>query len=156
MRGLLRLEPEDRRRDERGSAALEFIVVGVILLVPLAALVLTLGAVQDRLLGAESAARHTARLVSTASGPEEAERRARQAIETSMEEYGMDPAETDLVVRCIPTGLECPAAGATVVVTVSTGVELPFIPAVLGLDRIGTIPVQASAAYRVPRVGGGG
>ena len=53
-------------RNDEGSAALEFITVGVILLVPLAYLVITLGAVQETLLGAEAAARHTARVIGQA------------------------------------------------------------------------------------------
>ncbi|WP_424936710.1 MULTISPECIES: hypothetical protein [Bacteria] len=144
------------RHDEAGSASLEFVLAGVILLVPLAYLVLTLGAVQDHLLGVQSAARSTARVVSIAVAPDEAERRAALTIAAAVAEYGLDEASVETEVRCIPASLVCPAPGALVVVTVSARVALPAVPAVLGLERLGAIPVSASAAYRVPRTGGAG
>ena len=53
------------RRPERGSAALEFILVGMLLLVPLVYLVVSLGLIQGQSLGAEAGARHIARALST-------------------------------------------------------------------------------------------
>ncbi|MGB3374763.1 MAG: TadE family protein, partial [Microbacterium sp.] len=53
--------------DDAGSAALEFITVGVLLLVPLVYLVLALGAIQEQTLGVEAAARHTARVIGQAA-----------------------------------------------------------------------------------------
>ena len=55
--------------DDDGSAALEFIAVGVILLVPLVYLIIALGAVQEQTLGVEAAARHTACLLYTSPSP---------------------------------------------------------------------------------------
>lgn len=141
-------------RDERGSASLEFVLAGVVLLVPLAYLVLTLGAVQDHLLGVQSAARSTARVASVAVTADEAERRAALTIAAAVGEYGLDEASVETEVRCVPAAVVCPAPGALVVVTVSARVALPAVPPVLGLDRLGAIPVSASAAYRAPRTGG--
>ena len=47
---------------ERGSASLEFLTVGMILLVPLVYLVLALAAIQGGSLAVEGAARHAARV----------------------------------------------------------------------------------------------
>lgn len=139
-----------------GSAALEFIGLGVILLVPLVYLVLALGAIQGQLLGAESAARHAARTMSAASDADDAAARADAALQSAIAEYGMDPGSVDVDIRCAPLGADCPSGGATVVVTVTAKVALPFVPPVFGLDRIGAVPVQASSAYKVSRTWTGG
>ncbi|OZB81230.1 MAG: TadE family protein [Microbacterium sp. 14-71-5] len=137
--------------DEAGSAALEFIGLGVILLVPLVYLVLALGAIQGQMLGVESAARHTARTMSAAKGVADATARADAAVRSAIEEYGMDPATIDVDIRCTSAAVECPSAGATVVVTVTAEVTLPFVPPVFGLDRVSSVRVQASSAYKVSR-----
>ncbi len=151
-----RRTPVGEASEESGSAALEFIGLGVILLVPLVYLVLALGAIQGQMLGVESAARHAARTMSAAADEAEAEARADAAVRSAIEEYGMDPATVDVDIRCSPAGAACPSAGATVVVTVTAKVAPPFVPPVLGLDRLGGVRVQASSAYRVPRTWTGG
>src|SRR3954452_14129961 len=80
---------------ERGSAALEFILVGLVLLVPLVYLVIALGLIQEQALGAEAGARHIARTVSTASGADEARERADRVLQAVADEYGMDAASVD-------------------------------------------------------------
>lgn len=138
-------------REETGSAALEFITVGVILLVPFIYLVLALGTVQHQMLGAESAARHTARAISAATGSADAERRVEQTMNATLAEYDMAAGDVALDLRCVPAGAVCPSAGATIVVSVSTRVALPFVPPIFGLDRVSSIPVEASAAQRISR-----
>ncbi len=142
--------------DETGSAALEFIGLGVILLVPLVYLVLALGAIQAQTLGVESAARHTARTMSAATGVADATARADASVRSAIEEYGMDASTVDVDIRCAPVAAECPAAGATVVVTVTAKVALPFVPPVFGLDLLSSVRVQASSAYKVSRTWTGG
>ncbi len=51
----------------------------------------------------------------------------------------------------VPAGASCPEAGATLVVTVQTRVALPLVPPVLGLDRLASIPIEASAVQKVSR-----
>lgn len=116
-------------RDDAGSSSLEFIAVGVIMLVPLLYLVIAVGSVQEQTLGVEAAARQAARAV--ASAP-------------------------DIAVSCRPRASACPAAGATVVVTVSTRVPLPLVPGVLGLDQATSVPVEAVSVQKVSRRWGGG
>ena len=142
--------------DQRGSAALEFIVVGVLMLVPLTYLVISLGAIQEQALGAESGARHVARALSTAPDAEAATARADAVLTSIVREYGMDESVVGVSITCRPAGAECPSAGATVVVTVRTQVALPLVPPVLGLDRIASVPVEASAAQKVSRFWGTG
>lgn len=143
-------------KNDDGSAALEFITVGVILLVPLAYLVMTLGAVQENLLGAEAAARHTARVIGQADGADAAAANSDAVLASVIDEYGMDAANVDVAVSCTPAGVPCPSAGATVIVTVRTHVSLPFVPPIFGLDRASSIPLEAAAAQKVSRLWGTG
>ena len=142
--------------DETGSAALEFIVVGVLLLVPLVYLVLTLGAVQEQTLGAEAAARHTARVIGQAPDADAAASSGDAVLASVIREYGMDADAVDVGITCRPAGAQCPDAGATVIVTVRTRVSLPFMPPLFGLDRIAAIPVEAQSAQKVSRLWGSG
>ncbi|MBN9159270.1 MAG: TadE family protein [Microbacterium sp.] len=145
-----------RHSSETGSAAVEFIGLGVILLVPLLYLVIALGAIQEEMLGVESAARHMARTMSAATDGADATARADAAVRSAIAEYAMDPDTVEVDIRCAPRGAECPSAGATVVVTVTAKVALPFLPPMSGRDRIGAVPVQASSAYKVSRTWTGG
>lgn len=142
--------------DETGSAALEFIVAGLLLLVPLVYLVLVLGAVQEQTLGAEAAARHTARVIGQAPDAAAAAARGDAVLAGAVREYGMDAGAVDVGITCRPAAEECPAAGATVIVTVRTAVALPFLPPVFGLDELAAIPVEAQAAQKVSRLWGSG
>lgn len=140
--------------DDEGSAALEFITVGVILLVPLVYLVIVLGIVQERSFGVEAAARLTARTIALAPDPDAVVARSEAVLAGIVDEYGMDADDVQVGVSCSPSGPTCPAAGATVTVTIATRVQLPFVPAVFGLDRAASIPVEASATQKVSRVWG--
>lgn len=150
----VRTERRGLLHDESGSAALEFIVVGVLLLVPLVYLILTLGAVQEQTLGAEAAARHTARVIGQAPDAETAAARGDAVLAGVIREYGMDPGAVDVGISCRPAGAQCPDAGATVIVTVRTSISLPFMPPLFGLDRIAAIPVEAQSAQKISRLWG--
>ena len=139
---------------EAGSAALEFIAVGCLLLVPLVYLMVALGTIQSQSLGVESGARHIARVISQAPDAATATARADAVLRTSAREYGLDPATVSFSVSCIPAGAMCPVAGATVVVRISTRVALPLVPGILGLADIASVPVEATAAQKVSRFWG--
>jgi Flp pilus assembly protein TadG len=134
---------------ERGSAALEFILVGLLMLVPLVYLIVSLGLIQGQSLGAEAAARHIARAVSTATDTADAQGRADAVLAAVAEEYGLD--DVDLSIVCSPSGASCPRAGATLHVTVRTAVTLPMVPPVLGLEDIAAVPIEATGAHKVSR-----
>lgn len=151
---MLRSNPSTDPGD-RGSAALEFILVGLILLVPLVYVITALGLIQGQALGAEAGARHIARAVATAEDGPDAQRRADRILGAVVREYGLAAGEVDLRLHCRPAGPTCPAAGATVTVTLSSRVALPLVPPVLGWDRAAAIPIEASASQRVSRFWGG-
>jgi aryl-alcohol dehydrogenase-like predicted oxidoreductase len=147
-------EPTSLLEEDEGNASLEFIVAGLILLAPLVYLIVALGAIQSQALGVEAAARHVARAVSTAANVEDAAARADLVLAAVAEEYGIDPDAVVLRWDCAPDGVECPSAGATLLLSVSADVPLPLVPPVLGLDEIASVPVEASAAQKVSRLWG--
>ncbi|WOQ68583.1 TadE family protein [Microbacterium limosum] len=138
---------------DAGSAPLEFIAVGLLLLVPLVYLVLAAATLQAHALGAESAARHVARAIAQADGIRSADARAGAVLATTAREYGMDASAVVLSISCEPAA-PCPAAGATVRVDVRTRVALPLVPPVFGLERIVSLPVEATAMQKVSRFWG--
>ncbi|MFJ4225498.1 TadE family protein [Microbacterium sp. NPDC089695] len=145
---------EPSTSDEAGSAALEFIAVGVLLLVPLVYLIVALGTIQEQALGVEAAARHLARTLSLAPEAEAGALRAQQVLDGVATEYGIDPAELDVDMSCAPVAAPCPSAGATVTVVVRARVHLPGVPAVLGLDDAAAVAVEGIAVQKVSRLWG--
>ncbi|WP_119697267.1 TadE family protein [Microbacterium halotolerans] len=131
---------------EQGSASLEFVAVGVLMLVPLAYLVIALATVQSQTLGAEAAARFAARTI--ASGPDTD---PAAAVAQVAQQYDIDAATLDVSMSCLPETGVCPDAGSIVLLTVRAEVDLPFVPSVLGFDSLTSIPVEATAAHKVSR-----
>jgi Flp pilus assembly protein TadG len=140
--------------DDLGSAALEFILVGCLLLVPVVYLIVALGMIQGQVLGSEAAARHAARAVSLSSGTADADRRVEAVLASVIADYGMDAEHVAVSVACGNAAVRCPEAGAVLTVTVRTEVSLPLVPPVLGLERLAAIPIEASAVQRVSRTWG--
>jgi Flp pilus assembly protein TadG len=136
---------------ERGSAALEFILVGMVLLVPLVYLIVSLGLIQGQSLGVEAGARHIVRAVSTAADADAARLSADRILRSVVSEYALDADAVRVSLECRPAGPSCPEAGSTVVVMVQTRVALPLVPPVLGLERLASIPIEASAVQKVSR-----
>lgn len=140
--------------DDDGSAALEFITVGVILLVPLVYLVIALGAVQEQTLGVEAAARHTARAIAMSTDAAGAARNGDAVLAGITAEYGLDADQVDVTLSCSPASRGCPSAGATLVVSVHARVRLPLIPPLFGLDRAASVVVEAQSAQKLTRLWG--
>jgi hypothetical protein len=143
----------DRDRDpagERGSASLEFITVGLILLVPLVYLVLALSAVQGGAFAVEGAARQAARVYVQAPSPAEAEARAERAVLVGLTDYGIDVAAAEVSIGCAGGG-ECLSRRSVVTVTVRVRVDLPLVPAILTQPHGASIPLEAAATQTVSR-----
>lgn len=140
--------------DDRGSAALEFILVGLLLLVPIVYLVIALGALQGQSLGAEAGARHIARVIATAEDASDAAARSDRVLAAVTADYGLDPGAVSVSLACSPAAAECPEAGAVLTVTLRTTVVLPLVPPVLGLDGLARIPIEATAVQKVSRLWG--
>lgn len=152
------MRPASRSTDtegDAGSAALEFILVGLVLLVPIIYLIIALGAIQGQALGVEAGARQLARAIATSDDAATADARADRVLAAIAAEYGIDPATVRVEVACAGGASTCPEAGATLLVTLSASVPLPLVPAVLGLDGVARVPVEATGAQKVSRYWGG-
>ncbi|MCU1446682.1 hypothetical protein [Cryobacterium sp.] len=135
---------------ESGSASLEFITVGLILLVPLVYLVLAMSVLQGGAFAVEGAARQAARVYVLAPTPAEAEARAERAVLVGLADYGIDAATAQVSIGCAG-GRVCLSRRTVVTVTVRVQVALPFVPTVLTHSHAGSIPLQASATQTVSR-----
>lgn len=135
---------------DRGSASLEFLTVGMILLVPLVYLVLALASIQAAALGVEGAARQAARvavLQTDGAGAASVERTVRVVLA----DYGVDPGTASVAVDC---SAECDEPGARITVRVSAAVALPLVPQALAASSIGTVRLDGIATQTVSRFAG--
>lgn len=136
---------------ERGSASLEFLTVGMILLVPLVYLVLAVASIQAAALGVEGAARQAARVaVLRADGagqPYDIERTVRVVLA----DYGVDAGAAAVDVTC---SAACDDPGSRITVSVRAAVALPLVPQVLASSSIGTVQLESSATHTVSRFAG--
>lgn len=140
-----------RRRlaDDAGTASLEFLTVGVLLLVPLVYLVLTLGQIQHAVLGLEGGARHAARTIAQADSHDAGMAAAERAIQVAMVDAGLEPGAARVIVTCSPSPSACDTPRGTVSVQIDAAVALPLAPPVLELDVGLGVPVSAVATQPV-------
>ncbi len=143
----------DRRivDDDSGNASLEFITIGMILLVPVVYLVLTLSSIQAGAFAVEGAARQAARIFVQAETEAEAEREARRAIQFTLADYGLDIGDAEIAFVCTPRPDECLRRLADVTVTVAISVPLPLMPSAIVVDLPFEVPLVATATQRVSR-----
>ena len=133
-------------KDARGSAALEFLGLGLLLLVPLAYGAIALAQLEQALLATELAARNSARVL--VAGDDTAHL-AEQHLHWALADHGIDPAGATVDVHCAPTP-DCAVAGDTLTVTVRIEVPLPFVP---GAAEWLAVPVESSATFVRDRYG---
>jgi hypothetical protein len=139
---------------EAGSASLEFITAGLILLLPLIYLILTMSQLQAGSLAVEGAARQAVRVFVQSASEDEATARAQRAIDFALSDHGLSPGSATLSVSCAPRPSDCLHRRGEVTVTVATSVALPLVPPVLDLDVGLAIPVSSVATEQVSRFWG--
>lgn len=137
--------------DDGGAAAIEFLLVGLIMLVPLFYLVVTLSQIQSHALGVESASRHIARVIASPQGDADSRQAVAAVVAAAEREYGIRRGGLGVSVACQPPAASCPQPGAVVRVVVRADVPLPLVPPLLGLDRLSAVPVEATGVQRVAR-----
>jgi len=141
-----------RRRDERGSAVVEFSWLAILLMVPLVYVMLAVFDVQGASYGATSATRAAGRafiIVPDGMSEDDARARAFEAARLAMKDQGIDLSPGQLTISCNPACLE---PGSTVTVTLDTEVRLPLIPDALGGEppaiHIGATHTEPYGDYR--------
>ena len=143
-----------RLSTDEGSASLEFITAGMLLLLPLVYLVLTMSSIQAGAFAVEGAARQAARVYVQSATVGEANAAAERAIEFALADYGLDTDDVTVSVSCRPTPSQCLQRRGFVTVVVSTTVTLPLVPPVLDLDVGLSVPVTSTATQQVSRFWG--
>lgn len=140
--------------DDRGSSSLEFVTVGLVLLVPLVYLVIAMAAIQGAALAIEGAARQAARVFVLAPDLARAEASATRALQFALADHGIEATTASMTVTCTPSPANCLARRSFVTVTVDIDVPLPLVPPVIVGDFPLAIPLSATATQQVSRFAG--
>ena len=140
--------------DDVGTASLEFVTAGMILLLPMVYLVLTMSALQAGSLAVEGAARQAVRVYVQAPDTRDAEAEAERAIRFALADYGLDPSEASVAISCSPRPADCLRRRATVTITVGVFVGLPLVPSALTIGGPVAVPLRSTATEQVSRFWG--
>lgn len=116
------------RAADEGRAIVEFIFLGVLLLVPLTYLVLTAAQIQAGAFSASLAGREAARAFVSASDDGTAHALAQSAARIAFEDFGF-PGDGALTISC--DGTPCLRPDGTVTATATVSVRLPLLPELL-------------------------
>ncbi|WP_150110041.1 hypothetical protein [Crystallibacter crystallopoietes] len=131
---------------ERGSAVVEFVFLGTLLLVPVVYFVIAVGQVQGGSFAVVSAADHAAKVFAAAEEPATAHGLAEQAAIVSVQDFGFDPADLTLSIAC-GSGA-CLEPGSTVTVEVALDVPLPLLSGMgMSFARVNSSATQIVEQY---------
>jgi hypothetical protein len=139
---------------EEGSASIEFITVGILMLVPTVYLVLALASIQSASFAVEGAARQAARVFVQAETVARGQAAATRAIAVTLADYGLDAGDAEVVISCRPNPADCLTRRGYVIVTITTVAPLPLFPAVLDADIPLGVPIDSVATEQVSRFAG--
>jgi hypothetical protein len=129
---------------EEGSAIIEFVVLGVLMLVPIVYLIVALGRIQAGALAVEQGAREAGRAFVTAPDEGAAGARARAAATLAYQDQGFTPPGRDqLTIVC--NASPCLSPNGRVTVKGSITVVLPGVPRFLA--RLIPVQVTLSATH---------
>jgi hypothetical protein len=145
---LLRLR---RPRRDDGRAIVEFLVVGLLLLVPVVYFIVTLSRVQAAAFAVSTASREAGRAFTTAATEVDAHTRAQAAARISFEDFDFG-AEGGVQIRCDGSPCLRPEGRVEAVATVT--VRLPLVPDVLSGAIPAALPVSATHVATVDRFRG--
>jgi len=139
------------RSGEAGSASLEFITVGMLLLIPVVYLVLAMAAIQGTALAIEGGARHAARVYVQATNESEARARAQRAMHTALADFGLGDTAVGMSVSCRPDPRACLVRRGLVTVSANATVALPLLPREWFAGSNGGVVVGSTATQQVSR-----
>lgn len=133
--------PSEHLDRDGGAAMIEFIVLAVAIVVPLAYLLMAVFDVQRAAYGATSATREANRVFVRADSTVEAEQQARAAAMVALSDHGVDFDPSALTISC--SASPCLTPGATVRIGYQMRVPLPLVPSWSG-ESLATVPVSAT------------
>lgn len=138
------------RSTDDGSAVVEFVALGVLLLVPVVYLVLALGRLQAGAFAAEGAAREAGRAFVTANEEASGRRRAEQAAAVAFADQGFGADDVRSVTLSCGAA-DCLAPDQRVVVRSRLLVALPGVPRFLARAVAARVEVTATHVATVDR-----
>lgn len=124
-----------RHHDETGSAIVEFVWLGLILMVPIVYILLAVFDLQRASYGVSAASRAAGRAFVLAPDQGSGYARAQRAAEVALKDQGIEPGGVAVRISCTPDPERCLSPGAVISVAVRTSQPLPFIPSALGGSR---------------------
>lgn len=134
-----------------GSAVVEFVTLGVLLLVPVTYLVLTMGRLQAAAFATESAAREAGRVFVTAPDERVGVSRAQAVVALALHDQGFTDADPARATRISCQASPCLSGNARVTVTVTVDAVLPGVPAFVDAVVPTHVPVTAHSVAVVER-----
>ncbi|MCH1867100.1 hypothetical protein [Nocardioides sp. CFH 31398] len=141
----LRRRLATRRLDEGGTAMIELVWLGLLLLVPVVYIVLTAFEVQRGAFATAAAARAAGRAYSLSESDAEGRAQAEAVARRAFLDQGLERTP-DLRVSCAPADV-CLSGGSVITVVVDTRIDLPLLPDVLGGNRPS---IAVDATHSVP------
>lgn len=121
-----------RSRDDRGSAIVELVWLGILLLVPLLWIVLSVSQVQQGAFGVTAAARAAGRAYALAPDDASGQRAAEEVARRALADQNLEEAPLKVTVTCAPYPRDCHNGTSVITVRISSSVELPLLPDALG------------------------
>ena len=115
---------------DEGSASVEFVFLGVLLLVPLVYLIVAVAAVQGAAYGVSGASREAGRAFVQAPAGQDPAAWAFAAAKVAMADHGIELTPDELRITC--SAQPCRTPGALVTVEIDIDVPLPLVPEVFG------------------------
>lgn len=140
-----------RRAGDEGSAVVEFVTLGVLLLVPVVYLVMTLGRIQAAAFAAEGAAREAGRVFVTADDEASGSARARAVVVLAAHDQGFDDIDPDAAITIECSASPCLTPESRVLVRVEIVAVLPGVPAFVDAVVPTRVPVRAHSVTVVDR-----
>jgi hypothetical protein len=136
------------RSDEGGSALVEVVWLGVLLVMPVLWIVMSVFQVQRGAFAVSAAARSAARAYALAPDDASGVVRARTAARVALDDQGVHGVTPDVRITCTPYPTDCHQGTSVITVSVHSGVILPMMPSALGsnrpsfaLDATQTVPI---------------
>lgn len=134
------------RRDESGTALIEFVWLAILLLVPLLYIVLAAFDTQRAAYAASAAARSAGRAFVTAPDQATGFARARAAVRLAYQDQSLDLVPV-VRITCRPDPRNCLTPGSVVRAEIRSTVKLPLLPAALGSDAPG---IRVESEHEAP------
>ncbi len=135
-------------KGEHGSAIVELVWLGILLLVPLLWIVLSVSQVQQGAFGVTAAARSAGRAYALAPDDASGRQAAEEVARRALADQGLEDAPMKVTVTCTPYPHDCHNGTSLITVRIETSVVLPLLPDALGggqprfaLDATHTVPI---------------